>query len=226
MNAEAEVAKPKEPGTLRLIFTLGLAGLVAGLLLVGVYLGTLNRIKHNQDEALKKAVYQVVPGSREMQKLVWTGDKLVTDPKAKGEAIYAAYDANGKFMGYAIPGEGPGFQDTIKLIYGYDPAKKIIIGMAVLESRETPGLGDKIDKDPAFKANFKALAVEPSVVAVKHGTKTAPNQIDAITGATISSKAVGKIIAHTDDMWLPRLPPAGQEPAYEGAKAPAQGGAK
>jgi electron transport complex protein RnfG len=159
-----------------------------------------------------------------MQRLVWSQDRLSADPKAKGEAIYAAYDQQGVFKGYAIPGAGPGFQDTIALIYGFDPAGKVIVGMDVLESRETPGLGDKIYKDAAFVSNFAALAVEPSVVTVKHGAKVAPHEIDAITGATISSKAVGKIIQQANVTWLPRLPPAGAEPALQ-APAP-QGGAR
>ncbi len=69
--------------------------------------------------------------------------------------------------------------------------------MEILDSRETPGLGDKIYKDAAFVANFASLSVDPEIVAVKKGNKSAPNQIDAITGATISSKAVVKIAETT-----------------------------
>jgi electron transport complex protein RnfG len=68
---------------------------------------------------------------------------------------------------------------------------------------ETPGLGDKIIKDPAFLANFDALqarvspegrGLEQAIVTVKHGTKTDPWQIDAISGATVTSNAVGKAL--------------------------------
>jgi electron transport complex protein RnfG len=47
--------------------------------------------------------------------------------------------------------------------------------------------------------------VDPEIVAVKKGTKTQPNQVDAITGATISSKAVVRIINEANQRWLERL---------------------
>ncbi|MCB1707155.1 MAG: FMN-binding protein, partial [Halioglobus sp.] len=86
------------------------------------------------------------------------------------------------------------------------------VGMQVLASRETPGLGDKIEKDPAFIANFRALAVPLSadglalrqpIEAVKSGAKTRPSQIDGITGATISSKAVAAILRQSSTRWVP-----------------------
>jgi electron transport complex protein RnfG len=78
--------------------------------------------------------------------------------------------------------------------------------MAVLESRETPGLGDKIYKDADFVASFDGLAVDPEIRAVKKGKKAASNEIDAITGATISSKAVVRIMNEANARWLERLP--------------------
>jgi electron transport complex protein RnfG len=198
-----------EPTSTRLISTLGLAGFCAGLLLVGAYEMTLPTIERNRAEALRRAVFKVVPDSTSLQKLVWRGDTLaLADGSEKEDAmvVYAAYKKDGTFAGYAIPSSGPGFQDTIALIYGYDPARKRVIGMEVLESRETPGLGDKIFKDLAFVGEFKDLAVEPTIQVVKHGTGRAPNEVDGITGATISSKAVVKILNEANGMWLALLP--------------------
>ena len=142
----------------------------------------------------------------------------------KGEAgdqpsVYAAYGDDGRFIGYAIPAEGAGFQDTISLIYGYDPARKRIVGLQVLESRETPGLGDKIFSDQGFLGSFKDLAVEPQVDLTKE-KRTADNQVDAITGATISSTAVVKIVNAADAQWLPRLPPPEATPPAPAAGEP------
>ena len=91
--------------------------------------------------------------------------------------------------------------------------------MEVLESRETPGLGDKIYKDAVFVAGFSALSVEPEIFAVKKGTKSQPNEIDAITGATISSKAVVRIINEAHAAWSAQLPAPGSEPQLK-ATAP------
>jgi electron transport complex protein RnfG len=137
----------------------------------------------------------------------------VDAPDKDEPVIYGGYDEQGDFVGYAIPAAGPGFQDTIAILYGYEPGAKLVVGMEVLESRETPGLGDKIYKDAVFVGGFSALSVEPQIVAVKKGTKSGANEIDAITGATISSKAVVRIINETHAVWSAQLPPPGSEPA-------------
>ena len=94
--------------------------------------------------------------------------------------------------------------------------------MEILDSRETPGLGDKIYKDAVFVANFSNLVADPEIVTVKKGTRNAPNEVDAITGATISSKAVVRIINEGQARWRDKLPTPGQEPPLpDPAKAPA-----
>lgn len=214
-STEAATDAAPEPSSVRLALTLGLAGLFAGLALVGVYEATLPIITANKAAALRKAVFNVIPAAKDasdatMVALTLSGDTLALAPEgAKKDLVYGVF-SEGALLGYAIPGEGPGFQDVIKIIYGYNPEQEIIIGMEVLESKETPGLGDKIYKDPEFAKNFEALAVSPAVKAVKHGSKTAPHQVDAITGATISSNAIGKILAKTNEKWLSLLPSAAE----------------
>jgi electron transport complex protein RnfG len=197
----------------RMLSTLGIAGFCSGLALVGVYLVTAPRIAQNRAEALEAAIFQVLPGAKSREALSLRGGELapVETPGAGAAAedtVYAGYDEAGTRIGFAIPAEGPGFQDTIKLIYGYDPDRGRIVGMQVLESRETPGLGDKIIKDEAFVENFRDLAVAPKVVVVKRG-RTSDNQVDAISGATISSNAVVKIINEANARWLERIPANG-----------------
>lgn len=200
----------KRAGPLRLIATLGLAGLFSGVILVTVYLATLPIIQRNQAEALEAAIYRVLPGAVSRRAFAVRGDQLeeISDDaamQASEGVVYGAYDEAGKLVGFAIPGEGPGFQDTIRLIYGYDPITKRITGMEVLESRETPGLGDKILKDEDFLADFRTLSVMPEVVVVRPGTKAKDNEVDAISGATISSKAVVSIINQANAKYLPVL---------------------
>ncbi|HEB95012.1 MAG TPA: FMN-binding protein [Sedimenticola thiotaurini] len=214
MSTPVPVQPQREPGSTRLVLAMALAGLLAGIIIIGVYEATLPTIEANRARELREAVFQVLPGVRKMQALRYDGRGLVPNPgKADDDTLYAGYDGAGRFIGYAIPAEGPGFQDTIKLLYGYLPRQRRIVGMAILDSRETPGLGDKIYKDADFVANFDDLAVDPEIVAVKKGTSTAPNQIDAITGATISSKAVVRIINRARSRWEKRLPAPGSGPA-------------
>lgn len=213
--------KTSEPGGLRLVATLAIAGVLAGFLLAGVHQVTQPMIQANKVAALERAVLEVVPGATQTQRFVIRDGALVADTTTgptSEPAVYAAYDADAKFVGYAIRGEGAGFQDTIALLIGFDPTRERVTGMYVLTSRETPGLGDKIFKDPAFGDCFKDLAVEPQVVLVKDG-RTEDNQVDAITGATISSRAVVNITNAALDEWRPLLltadqipPPAAQSP--------------
>jgi len=182
------------PSSMRLVLTLAIAGLISGIAIIGIYEWTLPTITANKARELR-------------------GELIAVEKPAKDEpVVYGGYDDQGEFVGYAIPAAGPGFQDTIGLLYGYRPGKKIVVGMEVLESRETPGLGDKIYKDPVFVGGFSALSVVPKIVAVKKGTQSQPNEIDVITGATISSKAVVRIINETHEEWSGQLPAPGSEP--------------
>ena len=213
------------PSSLRLVLTLAIAGLVSGIAIIGIYESTLSTITANKARELREAVFKVLPGVTKMQALVYRGEKIVVvDAPDKDEpVVYGGYDEQGDFVGYAMPGAGPGFQDTIALLYGYKPGEKLVVGMEILESRETPGLGDKIYKDMDFVNEFSALSVEPEIVTVKKGTGSAANEVDAITGATISAKAVVRIINETHDAWAGQLPPPGTEPPYVETAAPDTG---
>ena len=211
MNVAKETSSPS---SLRLVLTLAIAGLVSGMAIIGIYESTLPTITANKARELREAVFKVLPGVSQMQELVYRDGELVVvqKPDKDEPVVYGGYDEQSEFVGYAMPAAGPGFQDTIAILYGYKPGEKIVVGMEVLESRETPGLGDKIYKDAEFVGGFSALSIEPEIFAVKKGTKSQPNEIDAITGATISSKAVVRIINETHAEWSAQLPVPGSEP--------------
>ncbi len=201
--------------------TLGIAGMCSGLALVGIFLLTLPRIERNRAEALEAAIFEVLRGASARVAFVVREGVLARYESPGGnlpkeEAIYAGYDDTGQMVGFAIPAEGPGFQDTIKLIYGYDPARGRVVGMQVLESRETPGLGDKIMKDDTFLDCFRDLAISPDVVATKKG-RTQDHEVDAISGATISSVAVVRIINQANARWIDRLPEPEPAPGAAGS---------
>ena len=106
------------------------------------------------------------------------------------------------------------YADVVRVLYGYDVKCQCIIGIGVVSMRETPGIGDKIITDQAFLKNFEALdvrvnteltALSNAVKTVKHGTKQNAWEIDAIAGATITSKAVGRGINESAQALLPKL---------------------
>ena len=171
---------------------------------------------------VERAVFEVLPGTTRLERYSWDGSKLGAEATGQGslqESFFAGFNADGALVGFAVPGAGAGFADTIKLIYGLDPSAERVLGMKVLESRETPGLGDKIYKDAKFVAEFLDLTLEPVIELIKgHGEKT--NQVDAITGATISSRAVVKILNQTNAIWRPRIVALGAQPLGSEAGAP------
>ncbi len=214
-NQPGGIPEVHKPPSRKMILTMGTVGLLAGLLIVFTYQITLPIIEKNRAEALQKAIFEVLPGT--VTRVIFRVDnsgKLVPyngkDPQVF--RVYAGYDGEGNLVGVALEASGQGFQDVIHLIYGYSPQKQAIIGMKVLESKETPGLGDRIDKDPDFKANFKNLEVRVApdgssilhpIELVKKGKKTANWQIEAITGATISSRAVTRILKKSTARVIP-----------------------
>jgi electron transport complex protein RnfG len=208
-NKIPEVTEVKEPSSLKLILALGIAGLISGAILVGTYIFTEPLIKANKEAATQRAIFKVLEGCETFTTLKLENDKLIEKIVKEGEEesvndeliIYAGYNVNRELIGFAIPGSEPGFQDIIGTIFGYDGTKKVIIGFEVLESKETPGLGDKIFKDADFLTNFTALAINPEIVPVKKGEKQNPYEVETIAGATISSKAVVRLLNNTMEVW-------------------------
>jgi electron transport complex protein RnfG len=210
IGPDIPVLSQAEPSSSRLIGTLGVAGFLSGLILVGAYVLTLPIIESNKEKALQEAVYHVLPGCSRYEALVLQDGNLVKQDAADAASkaaprIFLGYNERGAILGFAIPASESGFQDVIKLIYGYQPEGRVIVGFEVLDSKETPGLGDKIFKDRDFVANFTALAVEPAIEATPSGKKSRPNQVETITGATISSKAVIRALQKSLATWRPAI---------------------
>jgi len=198
----------KEVSTLRLVATLAVAGALAGLLIVIVNLHTKPIIDKYKAEQLQKAVYEVLPGVDHYSTFYLVDGTLSASlPQGAKESnfkrVYVGYDSSDQVSGVAISRGESGFQDVIQLIFGLDPTNGKLTGMKILDSKETPGLGDKIYKDQAFVDQFFKGPATP-LKGVKIGTgKGQPNEIDTITGATISSTAVITIINHGLEEWKP-----------------------
>ncbi len=193
-------------------------GITCGLLIVLTYECTSPIIEDKRATALEQAIFRVVPGTDQTRTFRWTENEGFVQVEGAtatdGELVYAGYDASGQLRGLAIPAGGQGYADVIRILYGYDPERQAVVGFYVLESKETPGLGDRIEKDPAFLANFEALevplnaegtAVANPIVAVNSGEKTQPWEVDCITGATISSRAIADMLSASTARWTPLI---------------------
>lgn len=215
MNEQPIVfAERKAPSSFALIRVLSLVAMVSGLLIVLVYQWTLPTITEQRRVALEQAVFQVIPGASRLNAFVVNEAGVHPAGSAKGRALYAGYDADDHLVGIAAEAAAQGYADTVRLLYGYSPNCQCITGFRIVYSRETPGFGDKLASDRAFLANFEALdarlneegtALANAIVTVKHGAKSKPWQIDAISGATVSSKAVGKAVNDSAQQVLPTV---------------------
>jgi electron transport complex protein RnfG len=192
-------------------------GLMCGLLIVSVFLVTRPVIERNKAEALQRAIFQVLPDARSSTTFSFDEDdgfRVLEGEGVGGQLVYAGYDDQRRLVGLAVEARGMGYQDVISLLYGYSFTDDAIVGIRVLETKETPGLGDKIETDPDFLENFVRLDVALTddlteiahpIEPVKKGEKDQPWQVDGITGATISSKAVANILRSSSVFWVPRI---------------------
>jgi electron transport complex protein RnfG len=208
-NVEALTApRRKSTPSAKLLFTLTAAGVLSGILIVGVYRLTLPSIEANRTARLESAIIEVVPHAQVSKPLYLYQSRLVdtlppTVDARHIERIYVATADSGKRIGYAIPTSDPGFADDVRLIFGFDSSSGEVLGMKILESRETPGLGDKTEKDPEFAAGFHG--VHAPLRGVKKGTKHDSGDVDVITGATISSRTVIRAINKGVARWSPLI---------------------
>lgn len=210
---------PAMPDSFSLIKVLGVVAIISGLLIVLAYQLTLPAANRNREIALGEAVLEVIRGAQSFKSFALSENDLTpltekeaNDPNTR--KMYAGYDAGGALVGVALEAAGQGYSDTIRVLYSYSPACECINGMKVVQNRDTPGIGDKIQKDPNFLKNFEKLdaklnadksGLANAIVTVKNGTKRNPWEVDAISGATISSRAVGKMLNNSATAALPLL---------------------
>jgi electron transport complex protein RnfG len=216
----SEIQEVKTP-SFAMVRTLGLVSVICGIIIVGVYQLTLPAADANRKLALERQVFKVLPTAKSVVTYYATAKGITAaegldQPPAGAVIFYAVYDAEKKLAGIAAEASSAGYADQVRVLYAYDTEKQAITGIGVISMRETPGIGDKILTDQDFLKNFESLDVHLSadlqslanaVKTVKHGTKTGAWQIDAISGATVTSKAVGRGINESTQTLLPRLLP-------------------
>jgi electron transport complex protein RnfG len=190
-------------------------GALCALLIVTVYQTTAARIAENQARFLALAISEVLPAAQSTVAIVLAEDgRLEEATDAPALPVFLGYDANDELVGAVVTAQGMGYQDNIRVLYAYSFELDAIVGFMVLESKETPGLGDRVETEAHFIANFEKLdaTVTPDgksllhpIVTVKQGAKTEAWQVDGITGATITSEAIGEILNDSANAWVPVL---------------------
>ncbi len=206
--APPAAAKAPEVSSFRLLATLAIGGAAAGLLVVAVYRATLPTIERYEAAKVAGAVREALKAPARWDTLYLVNGALTKSPSAGEDRqglpkAYVGFDESGKQVGAAVTAQEPGFQEEVQLMIGFQPSNSTLIGFKVLNQKETPGLGDKIERDKSFVSQFPGRAAPlKGVKKVRAGN---PGEVQTITGATISSRAVIRIINHAVEKWRPLL---------------------
>lgn len=108
----------------------------------------------------------------------------------KPEELLEVYTgkSNGEVVGYTVKtGPTSGYAGEVQVLTGIS-ADGVITGITIIKSNETPGLGAKASG--VWNDQFTGKSAKEELVVVKGTTKEGSNEIQAITGSTITSKAV------------------------------------
>jgi len=170
--------------------TVVLTGLatIAGGVLAAVHTGTADRITAQQLEFVKGPAIKAIMADTTNNPV----DDYFKLPVGDEEKTFFVGSYESGATAVAFEEFGTGFGGEIGVMVGIDLEDDTVLGAAVTVHSETPGLGAKAKNDQAFVNQFKGLPVTATVAVTQDGGK-----IDAISGATMTSRAVCEAIAES-----------------------------
>lgn len=179
----------------------------------GVYEVNRDRIVLNEEIKLEEVVLRVFgmkfEAGTDKRRIRETFNKRIKVEHKEGRILYRGFEADGRsLVGYAFPLFGAGFWGPIYGIMAVDPNLERVIGVAFYRHSETPGLGGRIT-EAWFQEQFAGKILGPVgegrryFSLVPPGTSKAENELDAITGATGTSRAVERLINENLRDYLP-----------------------
>jgi len=177
-------------------FIIKVAGtLTAICLVVAALLGGVNAITADKIAAINQAnteasLQAVATGADEFAPLELT-DAMTATSSAAGAKLTEAYTvkAAGEAVGYAFKVVASGSQGNIEMIVGVD-ADNAVTGVSIVSNKETAGIGSKVMENNALPSGTGVL--DQFIGMSGAGTLTVGKNVDAISGATVSSKGVTK----------------------------------
>ncbi|MCX7922834.1 MAG: RnfABCDGE type electron transport complex subunit G [Clostridia bacterium] len=165
--------------------------IVVSVCLAFTYSVTRDKIEERARVAAESARKEVLSEAKTFEKV--DGIEQIIKAKPEFDVVIEAYrglNDNG-LEGYVLAVETKGYGGIIKITVGVDNGGKVS-GVKIGENNETPGLGTKA-KDEPFMSQLVGLLPKEPLTVVK-AKKTKPEEIEAISGATITSKAVVKAV--------------------------------
>jgi electron transport complex protein RnfG len=177
----------------RLLVVIAVFSAFSGALLAAIESGTRERIEYQQLKFVKgPAIKRILEGC--------TNDPLedrfkLPDGDVERNFFVGVFD--GKPRAVALESSGKGYGGDIGVIVAVNLENDQIVGVGVTTHSETPGVGSQAKDDPTFSEQFKGLSVkDPFRVKADGG------QIDAVSGATISSRGVCGAVSTSADIYM------------------------
>ena len=167
------------------------ASFLFGLLIAVTNAGLSERIEQNKIEKLNRLMSGLLPDANSFEQAT----ELTIEVRGKEikTTLHKAVLESGACAGWAFGAIGSGFADKIEIVIAVDKDFVNLAGFGVLASNETPGFGDQI-KEAYFRDQFKGAPAKELKLSKTGDEEKIDSEIIAITGATVSSEAVLKII--------------------------------
>lgn len=165
----------KQNGIFQIALNLTMASLISGAVLAATFFITAPFAKQQRINIRNQTMRELIPEAK-------------TFAPVEGKEGWFVAEVEKLKLGYIVPSEAKGFGGSIRILTAVGTNERII-GYKILSHNETPGLGDKAAESP-FRDQFKDKTAENLDVVKNHD----PAKIDAMTGATITSRAVTKAV--------------------------------
>jgi electron transport complex protein RnfG len=124
----------------------------------------------------------------------------IKDGETQTSFFVGVFDGEPKAVALEVFGKG-GYGGDVGLMVGIDVNEDKLIGVGVTTHSETPGMGARAETDPTFVSQFKDLPIkDPFKVNQDGGT------INAISGATLTSRAVCSAASEAEEVYLKLKP--------------------
>ncbi len=163
-----------EHSTFKIAFNLAAACFISGIVIGSVYFVTAPVAAQKAEEMKQESMKSLVPDAEHFTEVA-------------GHEGWFAAEKGGSAIAYIVPAESKGYGGKIKMLVAVTADSKVI-DFSILEHNETPGLGDNAQK-PEFRQMFAGKGADKLEVTKDPANK---DNIQAMTGATISSRAVTK----------------------------------
>ncbi len=178
------------------LFMLVITAVFTGIL-SGIYEITKPTIELNEELSVKKAhlyAFNIdLPEKASAEDIERIYDDKIDVEKIGDEDVYVAKGAGNQADAYGFTFAGGALWGEIEGILVLTPDLKKVVGIDFTEQNETPGLGGRIG-EPEFKEQFRDVELNSDGSPLIYSSSTRPGQVDAITGATLTSNSVLDIL--------------------------------